>query len=59
MLSCSDTHAFDLARIKRFWHSTEGGSVIAGVERVSVTNRYPVCKCVNGEELKWARKNAI
>ena len=22
----------------------EGGSVIVGVERVSVTNRYPACK---------------
>ena len=28
---------------KRSWHSTEGGSVIVGVERVSVTDRYPAC----------------
>ena len=38
------THAFDLVGIKRSWHITEGGSVIVGVERVSVTNRYPACK---------------
>ena len=44
------THAFDLGGIKRSWHSTEGGSVIVGVERVSVTNRYPACKALNGEE---------
>ena len=44
------THAFDLVGIKRSWHSTDGGSVIVDVERVSVTNRYPACKSVNGEE---------
>ena len=38
------THAFDLVGIKRSWHSTEGGSVIVGLERVSVTNRYPAYK---------------
>ena len=38
------THAFDLVGINRSWHSIEGGSEIFGVERVSVTNRYPECK---------------
>ena len=37
------SHAFDLVRIKRPWHSTEDGSEIVGVERVSVKNRYPAC----------------
>ena len=37
------THAFDLVGMKRSWHSTEGGSVTVGVERVSVINRYPAC----------------
>ena len=38
------THAFDLVGIKRSWHSTEGGFVIVGVERVSVTNKFPSFK---------------
>ena len=38
------THALDLVGIKRSWHSTEGDFAIVGVERVSVTNRYPACK---------------
>ena len=37
------THAFNLFGIKISWHSTKGGSVLVGVERVSVINRYPVC----------------
>ena len=37
------THAFDLVRIKRSWHSTKDGSEVVGIERVSVTNRYPAC----------------
>ena len=45
------THAFDLVGIKRSWHSTEGGFVIVGVERVSDTNRYPTCTRTNS--LKW------
>ena len=43
------THAFDLVKFKRSWHSTEDGSVIVGVERVSVTNRYPACTCISYE----------
>ena len=35
------THAFNLIRIKRSWHYTEGGSKIVGVERVSVTKQIP------------------
>ena len=52
------THAIDLVGIKRSWHSIKGGSVIVGVERVSVTNRYPTCKrkC---RGIKEGKKNAI
>ena len=40
------TYAFNLIGIKRSWHSTAGGSVVLGLERVTVTNvnRYPICK---------------
>ena len=44
------THTFDLVDIKRSWHSTEGGSVIVGVERVSVTKQIFSMHRVNGEE---------
>ena len=45
------THAFDLVGIKRSWHSTQGGSVIVGVERVSY-KQIPSMQSVNGEESK-------
>ena len=33
------THVLICEEFKRSWHSTEGGSVIIGVERVSVTEQ--------------------
>ena len=36
-------YEFDLVGIKKSWHSTEGGSIIVDIGRVSVTNRYPAC----------------
>ena len=36
--------------IKRSWHSTEGNSIVVGVERVSVTCRYPACTVKNEDE---------
>ena len=53
-----DTHAFDLVGIKRSWHSTEGASVIVGVERVSVTYRQPACT-VYEDEYMWAEEKRI
>ena len=44
------THAFDLVIIKRSWHSTEGGSDVVGVERVSVTKQILSMLRVNDGE---------
>ena len=46
------TQAFDLFGIKRSWHSTERGSKIVGVERVSVTKQITSMHRVNGNKIK-------
>ena len=44
------TYAFGLVGIKRYWNSTEGGSKLLGVERVSVTKQIPSMHRVNGKK---------